>query len=343
VHEKGLVPGPSTGPPQPASRGRLVERHWSAKLTDQLCLSGLDERIESAQGRHILPKHRSVRPSVMTAISTAKIIASASVFVAACSAALVFGVTRVQHEEPLEAGIVTHSTRPSQPAPVVSDKGSAVPAATAAEVAAIASELAGPPSGLAKQQSVPYFDVVRTERTGEAVIAGRAAPGAIVDLMREGERLDRAVADESGEFVMVPPRLPAGSYELTLNARLSDGTVASSNQGVTVTINQMGASSGATQSRTEYVPETASPSAPPPQPPLKAARLQEKAALQPTQTAIAPKIKVVSRGDSLWRISRITYGDGTRYAVLYRANRDRIRDPNLIRPGQILLLPLKGR
>ena len=35
----------------------------------------------------------------MTAISIAKTVASGSVFVAACSAALVFGVTRVQHEE----------------------------------------------------------------------------------------------------------------------------------------------------------------------------------------------------------------------------------------------------
>jgi LysM repeat protein len=279
----------------------------------------------------------------MAAISTAKIIATASVFVAACGAALVFGVTRVQHEEPLEAGIVTNSTSPSQLAPVVSSEGSAVPAATAAEVATIASELAGPPNGLAKEQSIPYFDVVRTERTGEAVIAGRAAPGAIVDLMREGERLDRVVADESGDFVMVPPRLPAGSYELTLNARLPDGTVASSKQGVTVTINEVGANSGAAQSRTEYVPETASPATPPPRPPLKAAKPQENAASQPTQVAAAPKMKVVSRGDSLWRISRITYGDGTRYAVLYRANRDRIRDPNVIRPGQILLLPMKGR
>ena len=279
----------------------------------------------------------------MTAISTAKIIATASVFVAACSAALIFGVTRVQHGEPLEAVIVTNSTSPLQLAPDVSSEGSTVPAANAGEVAAIASELAGPPGGLAREQSVPYFDVVRTERTGEAVIAGRAAPGAIVDLMREGERLDRAVADESGDFVMVPPRLPAGSYELTLNARSPDGTVASSNQGVTVTINETGVSSGAAQSRTEYVPETASPAASPPRPLLKAARLQESAALKPTQVSAAPKMKVVSRGDSLWRISQITYGDGTRYAVLYRANRDRIRDPNLIRPGQILLLPMKGR
>jgi LysM domain len=275
----------------------------------------------------------------MTVISLAKVIASASLFVGACTAALVLGVTRVQHEEPLEAGIVTNSTSLSQTA-LVSGEGSAVPAATAAEVAAVADEIAGPPSGPANEQSIPHFDVVRTERTGEAVIAGRAAPGAIVDLMRESERLDRAVADESGEFVMVPSRLPAGSYELTLNARLSDGTVASSNKGVTVTINEMGANSGATQSRTEYAPETASPAAPPPQP---HPRLQENATPPPTQIAAGPKMKVVSRGDSLWRISRITYGDGTRYAVLHRANRDRIRDPNLIHPGQILLLPVKGR
>ena len=156
---------------------------------------------------------------------------------------------------------------------------------------------------------------------------------------------------------MVPPRLPAGSYELTLSARLPDGTVASSKQSVTVTVDNAGTSSGATQSRAEYVPETTSRTAPPPQPPLKAAKPQENAVLQPAQAiavssasderfsspAAAPKIlsKVVSRGDSLWRISRITYGDGTRYAIVYRANRDRIRDPNLIRPGQILFLPMK--
>ncbi len=53
--------------------------------------------------------------------------------------------------------------------------------------------------------------------------------------------------------------------------------------------------------------------------------------------------RIVSRGDSLWRISRITYGAGEQYAILYRANRDRIRDPNLIHPGQVLVLPLRHR
>jgi nucleoid-associated protein YgaU len=149
---------------------------------------------------------------------------------------------------------------------------------------------------------------------------------------------------------MAPSHLPAGSYELTLNARLPDGTVTSSKQGVKVTVNDVGASSRSAHA--EYIPEGTSQTRPPLQPLLRAAKPQfalKSAHANPgssaseegvSSPAVAP-IKVVSRGDSLWRISRITYGDGTRYAIVYRANRDRIRDPNLIHPGQILVLPMK--
>jgi nucleoid-associated protein YgaU len=58
---------------------------------------------------------------------------------------------------------------------------------------------------------------------------------------------------------------------------------------------------------------------------------------------IVPKIATttVTRGDSLWRISRSAYGVGTRYAIIYRANREQIRNPNLIRPGQVFVLPTR--
>jgi len=285
----------------------------------------------------------------MTPVSIVKIVASASMLVAACSAALVFSVKR---EERLET--VTATTSPSQPAPSVRNEGSAALAAAETKAAAPLAELAGQPGGLATDQSVPSFDVARIEGA-DAVIAGRAAPGAIVDLLRGGERLDRAVADASGQFVMAPSHLPAGSYELTLNARLPDGTVTSSKRGVKVTVNDVGASSRA--ARAEYIPESTSQTRPPLQPHLRAAKPQESVALKSAHAnpgssasqegvsspAVAPRnlTKVVSRGDSLWRISRITYGDGTRYAIVYRANRDRIRDPNLIHPGQILVLPTK--
>lgn len=48
---------------------------------------------------------------------------------------------------------------------------------------------------------------------------------------------------------------------------------------------------------------------------------------------------VVQPGNSLWRIARQEYGRGIRYTLIYTANRDRIRDPDLIYPGQIFDLP----
>jgi nucleoid-associated protein YgaU len=48
---------------------------------------------------------------------------------------------------------------------------------------------------------------------------------------------------------------------------------------------------------------------------------------------------IVSRGDNLWGISKRTYGRGTRYTVIYGANLPQIRNPSLIYPGQVFVLP----
>jgi len=48
---------------------------------------------------------------------------------------------------------------------------------------------------------------------------------------------------------------------------------------------------------------------------------------------------IVQPGNSLWRIARRVYGDGPRYTVIYQANVEQIRDPDLIYPGQIFTLP----
>jgi nucleoid-associated protein YgaU len=47
----------------------------------------------------------------------------------------------------------------------------------------------------------------------------------------------------------------------------------------------------------------------------------------------------VVRGDSLWRISSHVYGNGVRYKQIYAANAAQIRNPRLIYPGQIFVLP----
>lgn len=54
---------------------------------------------------------------------------------------------------------------------------------------------------------------------------------------------------------------------------------------------------------------------------------------------VPPARYTVARGDSLWRISEIHYDNGRRYPRIYRANRDRIGDPNLIYPCQRFLVP----
>ena len=51
---------------------------------------------------------------------------------------------------------------------------------------------------------------------------------------------------------------------------------------------------------------------------------------------------IVQPGNSLWRIARRSYGRGMRYTVIYQANQDQIRDPDLIYPGQIFKLPNEG-
>jgi hypothetical protein len=98
---------------------------------------------------------------------------------------------------------------------------------------------AAAPDGLDRSSDTgvtPVFDIVRVEPGGDAIVAGRSAPGASVELRRNGEIHDRAVADNSGQFVMVPPRLPAGRYELTLVSKQADGREATSTQSVTVTL-----------------------------------------------------------------------------------------------------------
>ncbi|MFO1059784.1 MAG: LysM peptidoglycan-binding domain-containing protein [Dongiaceae bacterium] len=56
--------------------------------------------------------------------------------------------------------------------------------------------------------------------------------------------------------------------------------------------------------------------------------------------AKAGEVKVVVQpGASLWRIARQSYGSGIRYTVIFEANRHQIRDPDLIYPGQVFVVP----
>ena len=76
-------------------------------------------------------------------------------------------------------------------------------------------------------EGLPIFDVVQIAPNGQLVIAGRAKPGDIVELIVDSDKsIDSAVADSRGEFVFVPDELlSAGGYELSLKAQSNSEVV----------------------------------------------------------------------------------------------------------------------
>lgn len=259
----------------------------------------------------------------------------------------------------------------ASPAPAGAPKAGAL-AETQKQVTALADIAPAKPQP-AVADTGPRFDVARVDDHGEAaVIAGQAAPGAKVELLRDGQPLDSVIADASGQFVMTPPRLPAGSYELTLRARAPDGSIMQSSRTMPVTIAE------ATPPPARVTAAAKLPEKPDDKSDvvasLPAPRLASTAGARPrlmgtpkpramarmpaagatvasaspaevfnTTRAEAGGSRVISRGDSLWALSRLAYGDGNRYAVIFNANRGKIHNPNLIYPGQTVVLPQKAQ
>ena len=396
----------------------------------------------------------------MTAAVMSRIVLPSLALVAAACTALVYGIQHIRRAPPVEAPAAAAVV--SKPAPRARDEAAAALAAAQAETNALAAALAGSAPRPDSGDGVPSFDVASIEPTGEAVIAGRAAPGATVELLRNGEVHDRVIADRAGQFAMVPPRLPSGTYDLTLRVKQPDGTQVTSKQSVAVAIqpgqherpivalmtpdkptvvlsqpavsgptggpvavetvetepggklhvsgrsrpgaavrlylndsflasvtasadgrfvvtikegvapgnyrvrlDEVEASSGAVRSRAEVpfnVPDMVAATGSVPaqavgsrqqgkqqdasqRPQLAAAAAGSSVVGDSPSAVVVPRIATttVVRGDSLWRISHATYGAGTRYAVIYKANRNQIRNPDRIYPGQIFVLPVKER
>src|SRR5215470_9151793 len=115
-------------------------------------------------------------------------------------AALYLGITQLRRA--IDANAVATISPPSSAG---QDQRLAAIGAMQAEAKGVAAALSGSPepSG-AGDDGRPAFDVARIEPSGDAVIAGRAAPGASVELLRNGQVHDRVSADKFGQFAMVP-------------------------------------------------------------------------------------------------------------------------------------------
>jgi nucleoid-associated protein YgaU len=81
------------------------------------------------------------------------------------------------------------------------------------------------PAPEAANVPAPQFDVVRVDAAGNTVIAGRAAPGALVTIRRGTDVLGTVTADASGAFAFLPDKpLPPGAQALSLSEKLPNGS-----------------------------------------------------------------------------------------------------------------------
>lgn len=300
-----------------------------------------------------------------------------------------------------------------QPAPEVATGEAAPPA-----------EGTQPPAAV--EEVKPSFDIVRVGPNGDAVIAGRAAPGAEVTVKDGDKELGTVQADERGEWVLLPGEpFESGTHELSATAKMPDKAPVESDQVVVLAVperkegvapkegeqalavlvpregsgasrvlqlpegGELGPTEGLTLDTLDYTDEGAVTMAGRTRPgtsvnaylnnefignassdekgrweltpekkitpglyTLRLDQIDEEGKVTarietpfvqagPEEFAGALKtaLVVVQPGNSLWRIARRTYGGGSRYTLIFEANRDQIRDPDLIYPGQIFSLP----
>ncbi|MBD8875219.1 LysM peptidoglycan-binding domain-containing protein [Roseibium polysiphoniae] len=88
------------------------------------------------------------------------------------------------------------------------------------------------------------FDVVGVEPTGDAVVAGRSEPGAIVALTANGEVVGKGIANDKGEWtIILDEPLPSGDYDVGLQTQNADGTsTGDSSQRLAVSVPEDGTS-----------------------------------------------------------------------------------------------------
>lgn len=166
---------------------------------------------------------------------------------------------------------------------------------------------------------------ITNAETGLTVLTGRADAGATVKAAINGKPAGdtRVAADGSWTLAATnPSEKAADSVRLELIDR--DGAKLD-------------------EANLPHKVPAASPKVAAKEPATKPDAKELAALVQPTATAEPdrpkPRIIRVRRGDSLWRISKRHLGKGRKWAVFYEANKAKIDNPNLIYPGQTLIIP----
>ncbi|MFY2824723.1 LysM peptidoglycan-binding domain-containing protein [Ruegeria sp. MALMAid1280] len=171
-------------------------------------------------------------------------------------------------------------------------------------------ELVQAPTAQPQAPDQVALDTIGYSDTGDVELTGRVPDGSVVRLYLDNRLVDDLTPAEDGKWRSELDGVEPGVYTLRVDEVGADGTVVS-------------------RLETPFKRE--------PQEVLRAAEATDEADLAPDTPSI--RSVTVQEGDTLWAISRERFGDGVLYVRLFEANRDAIRDPDLIYPGQIFTIP----
>jgi nucleoid-associated protein YgaU len=150
-------------------------------------------------------------------------------------------------------------------------------------------------------------DAIAYDAEGGVNLSGRAAGGDTVRLYLDNAVLADVAVGDDGQWAADLTGVAPGVYTLRVDQIGADGAVSS-------------------RVETPFLREERES--------IAAAMAEETGA-----DGFAVAVQTVQPGNTLWAIARERYGDGILYVQVFEANRDRIRNPDLIYPGQIFLLP----
>lgn len=146
------------------------------------------------------------------------------------------------------------------------------------------------------------LDAIRYDDAGEVQLTGRAPAEGFVRVYVDNRPIATVPVGDDGGWQSPLPAVRAGDYTLRLDQIGADGSVTS-------------------RLETPFRKETADA--------LEGAPRDASGAITAT----------VVPGSTLWGIAQGKYGQGIEYVRVFEANRDKIRNPDLIYPGQVFDLP----
>jgi len=151
------------------------------------------------------------------------------------------------------------------------------------------------------------FDSITYDPSGEVLIAGRAAGEGFVNVYLDSQPITTSRITQDGDWRTDLPQVDTGIYTLRVDEVNAAGDVLS-------------------RVETPFFRE---------EPAAVAAQMATLTAQPDFKVAVT----TVQPGSTLWAIAEQAFGEGILYVKVFEANRDNIRDPDLIYPGQVFRIP----